>query len=79
MTIALGIIDHFVRNPVKQDLLFLFQPAEEGPGGAEPMLESDLFKKWEPSMITALHIAPELPVGTIGTKAGCSLPIRQSL
>lgn len=30
MTIALGIIDHFVRNPVKQDLLFLFQPAEEG-------------------------------------------------
>ncbi|MFB6497649.1 N-acetyldiaminopimelate deacetylase [Bacillus haynesii] len=70
MTIALGIIDHFVSHPVKQDLLFLFQPAEEGPGGAEPMLESDLFKKWEPSMITALHIAPELPVGTIGTKSG---------
>ncbi|MBU8788269.1 MULTISPECIES: N-acetyldiaminopimelate deacetylase [Bacillus] len=70
MTIALGLIDHFVHHPVKQDLLFLFQPAEEGPGGAEPMLESGVFKKWEPSMITALHIAPELPVGTISTKSG---------
>lgn len=29
MTIALGIIDHFVHHPVKHDLLFLFQPAEE--------------------------------------------------
>ncbi|MEC1615674.1 N-acetyldiaminopimelate deacetylase [Bacillus mojavensis] len=70
MTIALGIIDHFVHQPVKQDLLFLFQPAEEGPGGAEPMLESDVLKKWQPDLITALHIAPELPVGTIATKSG---------
>ncbi|MGO5675150.1 N-acetyldiaminopimelate deacetylase [Bacillus subtilis] len=70
MTIALGIIDHFVHHPVKQDLLFLFQPAEEGPGGAEPMLESDVLKKWQPDFITALHIAPELPVGTIATKSG---------
>ncbi|MGW8457913.1 N-acetyldiaminopimelate deacetylase [Bacillus atrophaeus] len=70
MTIALGIIDHFVHQPVKHDLLFLFQPAEEGPGGAEPMLESDVLKKWKPDFITALHIAPELPVGTIATKSG---------
>ncbi|MGQ5175307.1 N-acetyldiaminopimelate deacetylase [Bacillus halotolerans] len=70
MTIALGIIDHFVHHPVKHDLLFLFQPAEEGPGGAEPMLESDVLKKWQPDLITALHIAPELPVGTIATKSG---------
>nr|WGD82682.1 N-acetyldiaminopimelate deacetylase [Bacillus subtilis] len=70
MTIALGIIDHFVHHPVKQDLLFLFQPAEEGLGGAEPMLESDVLKKWQPDFITALHIAPELPVGTIATKSG---------
>ncbi|MDQ4708277.1 N-acetyldiaminopimelate deacetylase [Bacillus subtilis] len=70
MTIALGIIDHFVHHPVKHDLLFLFQPAEEGPGGAEPMLESDVLKKWQPDFITALHIAPELPVGTIATKSG---------
>ncbi|NPC92381.1 N-acetyldiaminopimelate deacetylase [Bacillus sp. WMMC1349] len=70
MTIALGVLDYFVHHPVKHDLLFLFQPAEEGPGGAEAMIESAAFKKWEPSMITALHIAPELPVGTISTKGG---------
>jgi N-acetyldiaminopimelate deacetylase len=79
MTIALGIIDHFVRNPVKQDLLFLFQPAEEGPGGAEPMLESDLFKKWEPSMITAPQSRLISRSERSERKAGCSLPIRQSL
>lgn len=52
MTIALGIIDHFVHHPVKHDLLFLFQPAEEGPGGAEPMLESDVLKNG--SLISSL-------------------------
>ncbi|WP_050805667.1 N-acetyldiaminopimelate deacetylase [Bacillus altitudinis] len=70
MTIALGIIDHFVHQPIKEDLLFIFQPAEEGPGGAEPMLTSDVLKKWTPDFITALHIAPEYPVGTIATKPG---------
>lgn len=34
------------------------------------MLESDVLKKWTPDLITALHIAPELPVGTISTKSG---------
>lgn len=70
MTIALGIIDHFVYQPIKEDLLFIFQPAEEGPGGAEPMLTSDVLKKWTPDFITAPHIAPEYPVGTIATKPG---------
>jgi len=70
MTIALGILTHFVENPVRDSLLFLFQPAEEGPGGAEPMLNSKVAKEWKPDMITALHISPELPVGTIATKPG---------
>ncbi|MGM7720146.1 N-acetyldiaminopimelate deacetylase [Metabacillus sp. Hm71] len=70
MTIALGILGHFVEHPVQDDILFLFQPAEEGPGGAEPMLNSDIAKQWKPDIITALHISPELPVGTIATKPG---------
>lgn len=70
MTIAIGILTHFVHNPISDNVLFLFQPAEEGPGGAEPMLNSDIAKEWKPNMITALHIAPELPVGTIATKPG---------
>ncbi len=70
MTIALGIIQYFVKHPVRDDLLFLFQPAEEGPGGAEPMLRSEIMKEWKPDFITALHIAPEYPVGTIATRPG---------
>ncbi len=70
MSIALGVLTHFVSEPVQDDLLFIFQPAEEGPGGAEPMLESEAMKKWMPDSIIALHIAPEYPLGTIATKPG---------
>lgn len=70
MTIALGVITHFVENPVDDHLLFIFQPAEEGPGGAEPLLKTDTMKQWKPDMIMALHIAPEYPVGTIATREG---------
>lgn len=70
MSIALGVITHFVENPIQDDLLFVFQPAEEGPGGAEPMLHSEIMQKWKPDEIYALHIAPEYPVGTIALKEG---------
>jgi N-acetyldiaminopimelate deacetylase len=70
MSIALGVLTHFAHQPAKDDLLFVFQPAEEGPGGALPMLESEIMQQWKPDMIIALHIAPEYPVGTIATKEG---------
>jgi N-acetyldiaminopimelate deacetylase len=70
MTIALGLLTHFASFPVSDHLLFLFQPAEEGPGGAQPLLESEIFQSMKPDIIVALHIAPEYPVGTIATKEG---------
>lgn len=70
MTIGLGVLTHFVQHPQDDDLLFLFQPAEEGPGGALPMLASEEFQAWRPDSIFALHIAPEYPVGTIATRPG---------
>ncbi len=70
MTIALGILTNIVENPIDDDMLFIFQPAEEGPGGAEPMLKSDVMQQWMPDMIIALHVAPEYPVGTIAVKPG---------
>ncbi|RLQ90614.1 N-acetyldiaminopimelate deacetylase [Falsibacillus albus] len=70
MSIALGILTHFVHHPIEDDLLFIFQPAEEGPGGALPMLQSKEMSEWRPDTIFALHIAPEYPVGTIATKEG---------
>jgi N-acetyldiaminopimelate deacetylase len=70
MTIALGLISYFTEHPIDDHLLFIFQPAEEGPGGAEPMLQTEVMQEWIPDMILALHIAPEYPVGTIATKEG---------
>ena len=69
-TIALGLLTAAVDERIDDNLVFLFQPAEEGPGGALPMLESEELKEWKPDMILGLHIAPEYPVGTIATKEG---------
>jgi N-acetyldiaminopimelate deacetylase len=70
MSIALGVLTYFLENPIDDDLLFVFQPAEEGPGGAEPMLHSEIMQEWKPDMIFGLHIAPEYPVGSIALKEG---------
>ncbi|MGG0720324.1 N-acetyldiaminopimelate deacetylase [Robertmurraya massiliosenegalensis] len=70
MSIALGLVTQFTRHAIDDNLLFIFQPAEEGPGGAEPMLQSEIMKEWKPDMILALHIAPEYPVGSIAVKEG---------
>ncbi|WP_377889482.1 N-acetyldiaminopimelate deacetylase [Alkalihalobacillus sp. R86527] len=70
MTIALSLLEHYSGSRVKDNLLFIFQPAEEGPGGALPMLASEEFKTWKPDEMVALHVAPEYPVGTVATKPG---------
>ncbi|SCW49196.1 N-acetyldiaminopimelate deacetylase [Paenibacillus tianmuensis] len=70
MSIGLGILTHFAQQPIRDNLTFIFQPAEEGPGGAKPMLECEDLRDWMPDEIFALHIAPEYPVGTVATKPG---------
>jgi N-acetyldiaminopimelate deacetylase len=70
MSIALGIVTHFVLHPIEDDVIVIFQPAEEGPGGAEPMMRSEEYQAWKPDLILALHIAPEYKVGQLATKPG---------
>ncbi|MDP4105206.1 MAG: N-acetyldiaminopimelate deacetylase [Bacillota bacterium] len=70
MSIALGVLTYFVENQISDNLLFIFQPAEEGPGGAQPMLESEIMHDCRPDMIVALHIAPEYPVGSVAIREG---------
>ena len=72
MTVALGLLEQLVEHPLDNDVVILFQPAEEGPGGAQPLLA--WLEKERPDLLPdelfALHIAPELPVGTVATKPG---------
>jgi len=71
MTIAIGVLETLLQQPpLKQDVVVVFQPAEEGPGGALPMMASDAFQDFRPDFMMALHIAPEYPAGTIATKEG---------
>lgn len=70
MTIGLGVVTHFATHQMTDDLVVIFQPAEEGPGGAKPMLASEELADWMPDQMIGLHVAPEYPVGTIATRAG---------
>lgn len=70
MAIALGLIKRAVETPLDHHLVIFFQPAEEGPGGAEPMATSELFYHYRPDAMFGLHVAPEYPVGTVASKAG---------
>ncbi len=49
---------------------FIFQPAEEGGGGAKVMIEDGLFEKFPCDAVFAIHNTPGLPVGHIVTKGG---------
>ncbi|MFD1031143.1 N-acetyldiaminopimelate deacetylase [Metaplanococcus flavidus] len=72
MANALGLLDRLIKNPIQQDVLIIFQPAEERPGGALPFrewLKTERPDLW-PDEIYAMHIAPDLPVGTVATKPG---------
>ncbi len=51
-------------------LHLIFQPAEEGLGGARRMVEEGLFERFPCDAIFALHNMPGFPVGKFGFKEG---------
>lgn len=48
----------------------IFQPAEEGPGGAKPMIEAGVLESPKVDAIIGLHLWNNLPVGTAGVRTG---------
>jgi hippurate hydrolase len=49
---------------------FIFQPAEEGMGGAKAMVEDGLFEKFPCDAIFGMHNRPGLPLGHFAARAG---------
>src|SRR5262245_57738333 len=49
---------------------FIFQPAEEGLGGARAMLEDDLFARFPCDTVFGMHNQPGMPVGKFGIRSG---------
>ncbi len=48
----------------------IFQPAEEGPGGAKPMIASGVLKNPDVDAIIGLHLWNNLPLGAVGVRSG---------
>jgi amidohydrolase len=71
VAIMLGLAKWLAENPHILDdahlsALFLFQPAEEGGGGARKMIEDGALKNPKPRILIAEHMYPELEVGNVG-------------
>jgi len=49
---------------------FIFQPAEEGIGGAQAMIEDGLFEKFPCDSVFGMHNRPGLAVGKFAVRAG---------
>lgn len=52
------------------NIKLIFQPAEEGPGGAKPMIEAGVLKNPDVDYIIGLHVNPNLKSGRVGLKEG---------
>lgn len=58
---------------LRKNVLLIFQPAEEGPGGAETIVNAGILGKYNVSCIFGLHIYPEIEEGKIGSRAGAMM------
>jgi amidohydrolase len=69
--VLLGAARQLAANPdFAGTVQVIFQPAEEGLGGALAMIDDGLFERYPCDAVYALHTAPGLPVGGIATTAG---------
>lgn len=63
-----------MKDDLEGTVVFLFQPAEEGPplpenGGARMMLEEDCLAGVEPGMVFGMHVIPN-PTGMVSLRVG---------
>jgi amidohydrolase len=58
------------RASLRGAVKFMFQPAEEGPGGARPMIQEGLLENPRVDAAFATHVWSELPTGKVGVAAG---------
>ena len=77
VSILMGVAEALVamKDELPGEVMFLFQPAEEGPpegeeGGAELMLKEGLFADFKPEAVFGLHVFSTINAGRIGVRQG---------
>jgi amidohydrolase len=78
VAILMGVAEALAqrRDTLPGEVLFVFQPAEEGPpvagevAGAKRMLDEGVFDAFKPEAVLGLHVWSRLPVGKLGVRAG---------
>lgn len=71
VAMLLGAAQHLARTKAFDGTVnFIFQPAEEGLGGAREMVAEGLFERFPCDRVFALHNWPDLPAGTVATRPG---------
>ncbi|WP_065188725.1 amidohydrolase [Shewanella woodyi] len=85
VAILMGVAQNLVKikEQLSGDVMFIFQPAEEGApegeeGGAELMLKEGLFANRKPEKIFGLHVTSSMPTGMIGLRAGPAMASEDS-
>ncbi len=59
--------------------VFLFQPAEEGIGGATAMIEGGVLDGLDASAVVGCHVASVIPTGLVGVRAGITMSDARAL
>lgn len=73
--VLLGAASILKRNAdrLSGKIVFVFQPAEETPGGADDLIRDGILTDLRVEKVFALNVAPGLPVGRIAVAPGVSL------
>ncbi len=72
VAIALGVAEALasIKGEIKGNVKFVFQPAEEGPGGAKPMVDEGVLEDPKVDASVALHVAGDFDEGVIAIRKG---------
>src|SRR5476649_1193877 len=78
-TMLLGAAKQLVAKPdFAGTVHFIFQPAEEGHGGARVMIEEGLFDKFDCDAVYGMHNMPGFPKGHFAIRTGAMLAASDS-
>jgi len=58
------------RDRIAGTIKFVFQPAEEGPGGAKPMIDAGVLDNPKVDAALMIHVLPLLETGVVGWRTG---------